>query len=85
MLWLRDFNPTEEQLNGKRVIHGHDPAYINEIIDHIERDNICIPLDNGASFIGKHKIYDTSQLGSLCAFDLDKCLLFTQKNIDMQH
>ena len=83
MLWLRNFNPTKEQLNGKRVIHGHHPVYMNIIIDHIERDSMTIPLDNGASFVGKHKIYDTSQLGNLCAFDLDKCKLFTQKNIDM--
>jgi len=83
MLWLRDFNPTEEQLFGKSVIHGHDPVYMNVIIDHIERKSVRIPLDNGASFVGKHKIYDTSQLGNLCAFDLDKCKLFTQKNIDM--
>ncbi len=83
MLWLRNFNPTEEQLNGKRVIHGHDPVYMNVVIDHIDKDRLTIPLDNGASFVGKHKIYDTSQLGNLCAFDLDKCKLFTQKNLDM--
>ena len=84
MLWLRDINPNIEHLNGKRVIHGHHPLYMNVIIDHIESDSVRIPLDNGASFVGKHKIYDTSQLGKLCAFDLDKRQLFTQKNIDMQ-
>jgi len=34
-------------------------------------------------FVGKHKIYDTTQLGNLCAFDLDTMRLYTQRNIDM--
>ncbi len=83
MLWLKYFDPAADQLNGKKVIHGHDPVYMNVIIDHIEKDRITIPLDNGVAFTRKHKLYDTSQMGNLCAFDLDTHALFAQKNIDM--
>ena len=84
MLWLKYFDPPEDQLNGKKVVHGHDPVSMNVIIDHIEKGRITIPLDNGVAFTGKHKIYDTSQMGNLCAFNLDTHKLFAQKNIDMQ-
>ena len=83
MLWLRYFNPPAELLKGKRVIHGHDPVYMDVIIDHIEKGYPTIPLDNGAVYVGKNKIYDTSKLGKLCAFDLASKKLYTQKNIDM--
>jgi serine/threonine protein phosphatase 1 len=83
MLWLKYFDPAEDQLNGKKIIHGHDPAYMDVIIDHIEKDRITIPLDNGVCYTGKHKLYDTSKLGSLCALDLDTPQLFAQKNMDM--
>lgn len=82
MLWTRNFNPSPSRLNGKRIIHGHEPAYLMKIKMHIEKQYPTIPLDNGAVYTGKHKIYDTSQLGNLCAYDLDSGLLFTQKNID---
>ena len=83
MLWLRYFNPPPKLLNGKKVVHGHDPVYMKTILEHIENDYACIPLDNGVPFVGKHKIYDTSQMGSLCAFDLDDKILYAQRNIDM--
>jgi serine/threonine protein phosphatase 1 len=84
MLWLRYFKPPEGVLNGKRVIHGHDPVYMDVIAGHIEKGYSTIPLDNGAVYVGKNKIFDTSRLGKLCAFDLDTEKLYTQKNIDMQ-
>lgn len=84
MLWLRYFSPSPGQLNGKRVIHGHDPVYMETIIDHIENNHVSIPLDNGAAYVGRNKLYDTSRLGKLCAFDLDTHQLHTQRNIDMQ-
>jgi len=84
MLWLRYFDPPEGMLNGKRVIHGHDPVYLDEIKAHIEKGLPTIPLDNGAVYVGKNKIYDASRLGKLCAFDLDTERLYTQPNIDIQ-
>lgn len=84
MLVLRYFNPSKKFTKGKRVIHGHDPKYLNVIMDHIEKGFASIPLDNGAPYLGKSKVYDTSQLGCLCAFDLDTQQLYTQRNIDMQ-
>jgi serine/threonine protein phosphatase 1 len=84
MLWTRYFNPPMDRLNGKQVIHGHEPLYMPVIIEHIEKAYPSIPLDNGAVYAGKHKIYDTSQLGTLCAFDMDAKQLYTQENIENQ-
>jgi len=53
MLWLRYFNPSKKLLKGKRVIHGHDPIYMNVIIDHIEKGFASIPLDNGTPMWAK--------------------------------
>jgi len=82
MLWTRYFNPPPDRLNGKRIIHGHDPIDLDIIEEHISKKYPTIPLDNGAVYGGKHKIYDTTKLGRLCAFDMDKERLYTQKNID---
>jgi serine/threonine protein phosphatase 1 len=82
MLWNRYSNPPEDLLNGRRIIHGHDPVYISIIKEHIEKNFSTIPLDNGMVYTGRHKIFDTSQLGRLCAFEMDSCQLFTQENID---
>ena len=82
MLWTRYFNPPKERLNGKRIIHGHDPVYMEVILEHIEKGYPSIPLDNGAVYAGKHKIYDTSHMGRLCAYNMDKNILHTQVNID---
>jgi serine/threonine protein phosphatase 1 len=83
MLWLRYFNPPSEMLNGKKVIHGHDPVPMRTIVEHINRGYATIPLDNGVAYMGKHRIYETSEMGSLCAFDMDHRVLFSQRNIDM--
>ncbi|MBN1132125.1 MAG: serine/threonine protein phosphatase [Bacteroidales bacterium] len=83
MLWTRYFNPPTNLLKGKRVIHGHDPVYMPVILEHIEKGYPSIPLDNGAVYAGRHKIYDTSQLGKLCAFDMDHERIYSQVNIDL--
>ena len=83
MLWTRYFNPPPDLLNGKKIIHGHDPVPMKTILEHIEKGYPSIPLDNGVPYVGKHKIYNTSELGSLCAFDMDDRILYSQKNIDM--
>lgn len=83
MLWQRYFDPPAEELNGKTVIHGHDPVYLDVIEKRIAIGAPSIPLDNGACYVGKHKIYNTSKLGKLCAFDLDSRKLYTQQNLDM--
>ncbi|MDA3821572.1 MAG: hypothetical protein PF450_03010, partial [Bacteroidales bacterium] len=82
MLWIRDFVPNTDLLNNKRIVHGHSPVYMNVIVDHIQNKNLIIPLDNGAVYAGKHKVFDTSQLGRLCAFDLDTQKLYSIKTRD---
>jgi serine/threonine protein phosphatase 1 len=83
MLWTRYFNPPPELLNGRKVIHGHDPVPMSIIVEHIENGFPSIPLDNGVPYIGDHKIYNTSELGSLCVFDMDNRILYSQRNIDL--
>jgi len=82
MLWTRYFNPPPDMLNGKKIIHGHDPVPMKTILEHIEKGYATIPLDNGVPYVGKHKIYNTSKLGSLCAFDMDDRILYSQRNIE---
>ena len=83
MLWIRDFDPRADLLNGKQVIHGHDPLYLKVIREHIDKKRPSLPLDNGIYLIQKHFLFDHTQMGHLCAMDLDTQELFVQRNIDM--
>ena len=83
MLWIRYFDPPADALKGKQVVHGHDPVYLKMIREHIDHKRPSLPLDNGIFLVQKHKLYDHTQMGHLCAMDLDTQELFVQRNIDM--
>ncbi len=83
MLVQRGMVYNEELLHGKTVIHGHQPFYIETITRMIEKREKIIPLDNGVPYVKKHKIYDHTQLGHLCALDLDSFHLVRTPNLDM--
>lgn len=82
LLNLRNTVPDEEFLQGKRIIHGHQPTYIDAIKKRVAQRATIIPLDNGAVVTKKHKVYDYTKLGNLCAFNLDSNELIIQKNIE---
>ena len=77
MLWIRGFIPNNEWLNDKPVIHGHDPATMEEIEGSIQNRKLKIPLDNGCVHYGIRP-----GMGNLLCLDLDTMALFIQENID---
>ena len=89
MLWRRgmqedeNFEKADKFLQGRRVIIGHQPVEIDEIEKAIAEKARVIPLDNGAVYVKKHKIYDHTKMGKLCAMNLDSYALTFQENIDM--
>lgn len=82
MIEIRRFEYDEEKLKGKKVIHGHQVFYINEIETAIKENKNIVPLDNGCVYSKPHKIYDYTQVGNLCCLNLDTRELVLQKNID---
>ena len=78
MLWKRKFDWNGKVLKKKTLIHGHQPENIKEIIQSIKTKNKVIGLDNGVNYIKKHKIYDYTQMGNLCALNLDTFELIFQ-------
>jgi len=83
MLVQRDFAYSEKHLKGKTVIHGHQPAYIGVIQERVRNRDRLIPFDNGVPYVKKHKIYDHTRLGGLCALDIDSYDLYRALNRDM--
>lgn len=77
MLWIRGFVPDSNRLNNKSVIHGHDPATMEEIRDGIDNRRLKIPLDNGCVHYGIRP-----GMGNLLCLDLDTMALSIQENID---
>lgn len=83
MLWIRDFEVDEAKLNGRRIVHGHCPHYLEDIQAQIQAQATVIPLDNGCVYRRKRKLLDHTRLGKLCALNLDTMELRTLENVDM--
>lgn len=71
------------KITSKTIVHGHQVKPLSEIRESIARRRQFIGLDNGAVYTRKHKIYDHTTLGRLCALNLDSFELIVQKNIDL--
>lgn len=82
MLHIRFFEADKTQLNGKRIIHGHQPTYIEDIEKSICMTAPAIPLDNACVYQKRHKYYEVNQLGRLCALNIDTMTLVKQMNIE---
>jgi len=82
MLWLRHTTPDNRYLEGRYLIHGHEPTNRQTIIETVQNKQQVICLDNGAVFNKPHKAYDHTQLGCLCALDIDSFDLFFQANCE---
>jgi len=61
MLWIRDFNPQQNVLGNKILIHGHTPKSLHYILN--QKGN-CINIDGGCVF------NDHKNLGNLVAIAL---------------
>ena len=84
MLVIRRFakNADISRIGNKRIVYGHEPTPIHKIREAVEQRADVIPLDNGCFYTKAHKIYDVSQLGSLCCLNLNDFTLIIQKNIE---
>jgi len=78
MLWIREFMPDKDKLNGKRVIHGHVSINL-EMIYQLKEHHAYqyIDLDNG--------VYMTERegFGNLVALELNSMDMAIQYNLDM--
>lgn len=68
MLWIDSFEFDSPKLHGKRVIHGHNPVEINEVLKNISQSNMVVPLDKG--------VYQISSdfKGNLLCLELDSII-----------
>ena len=90
MLWMRHqpVQLSELQLlelmgTPHRVVHGHTPKAIQQILQKAEDQALIIPLDNGCVFGGVARgRFAANDLGRLCALDLDTFEVLTQDRID---
>lgn len=82
MLWLRNTQPDLSFLQGRKIIHGHQPTYLKQIKEKLLNRASVLPIDNGAVYRKPHKLYDYLQLGNLCGLNIDTFELFIQENID---
>lgn len=82
LLELRLTHYDKVKANNRRIVFGHQPYYIEDIMQAINTRAFLIPLDNGCFYTKPHKIYDYKRLGSLICFDLDSFYYTMQKNVD---
>lgn len=82
MTQIRRVEPRPEQLAGRRVVHGHDPHYVDEIRACCANRATVLPIDTGAVYNKPHRNYDYSRLGVLTALNLDTFELAMQENVD---
>jgi serine/threonine protein phosphatase 1 len=76
MLWTKEFEGNLEKTNGKMVIVGHTPEYIQFIYRDLDINKALIRLDNGCVY--KNKWF----LGKLLCLDLNSWELKFQENVD---
>ncbi len=75
MVWERNSYIDMEKTGGRRLITGHTPSTLNEVINSLSSNRIL--LDGGCVY---NKLY--KNLGYLCALELNTFELFYQKNIE---
>ncbi len=76
MLWSRGNEVDKSKTGGRKVISGHTPHSLNEIISSLNKDKIQI--DCGCVYKGRYQ-----GVGYLCALDLDTMEFYPQENIDL--
>ena len=82
MLWRR-MPEKNTNFGGKRkIIHAHQPLALENIQNRVFKRAKIIGLDNGVNYIKKHKYYEYTKMGNLCALNLDTFELIVQPNIE---
>ncbi len=82
MLWRRMPEKDTDFGGEKRIIHGHQPLAIELIQNRVAIRAKIIGLDNGVNYVKKHKLYEYTKMGNLCALNLDTYELVVHPNIE---
>lgn len=82
MMRIRNFNKDGRGFRGKRIVHGHQPTYQEDIKRAVTERAMVIPIDNGCVYNQPDYRYDYTRMGNLCALNLDTFELLMQENID---
>lgn len=78
MVWQRPFVLKEGTVNGRRVVHGHQPRSLGRIRRMVEENHPAICIDNGCT----HG-YMGNNYGSLLCLDIDSGEIWKKRNIDL--
>lgn len=82
MLWRRMPERDTEFGGEKRIIHGHQPQPMELIQNRVLTKAKIIGLDNGVNYVKKHRLYEYTKMGNLCALNLDSFKLIVQPNME---
>lgn len=76
MMNIPKFKAKKKWLNGKKVIHGHNPKVLSKIMQKIKKGKKRIHIDNGCANA------KTKGQGNLLCFNLDSKAISVQQNIE---
>ncbi|EAY31365.1 metallophosphoesterase family protein [Microscilla marina] len=90
MLWIRQFPPRLSDLQilamldqPKRIVHGHTPNSIEDIVSKAKSKALVLPIDNGCVFGGASRgKFSDNDLGRLCALNLDTFEVLIQERLE---
>lgn len=83
LLELRKTEYNKSVACGRRIVYGHQPTYLKDILKARDTQSPLLPLDNGCVYTMPHKVYDYKQLGNLVCLNLDSMELYIVKNEDV--
>lgn len=76
MMYIKEFKPNKRLLEKKRVVLGHSPKGLNEIVNRLKTSHKKIHIDNGC--INKKD----AEKGNLLCLNLDTLSVTIQRNIE---
>lgn len=76
MTWIRDFK-AKEPVNGRRVIHGHQPRSYPNILKSIENRAHSIGIDNGCVLVPNGR-----EVGTLLCLELGSFEVLSQRSLE---
>jgi len=83
MIWRRMPEKSSPFLDNKVILHGHRSCGLDEIRKMVDTRSTIIGLDNGVNYNKDNKMVDYSQMGNLCALNLDSFELIFQPNVEL--
>lgn len=83
LLELRKTEYIESMACGRRIVYGHQPTYLKDILKARDAHSPLLPIDNGCVYNRPHKLYDYTQLGNLLCLNLDSMEFTIVENVDL--